>query len=161
MNKTFMFNLVIGLSLVAAAVLWILSIAAPDNFGWFNLNWAVAIFAGTTGVVFILRGTLVKMRDVVVKKFFVWLGAGLLAVAAFSAGGLIFGDEFVAPIIALILACGLVIGMIAVGGRRWDEGDNQRAGYKNYYQRKAEEEERKAKEAAKIVSENTDKADNE
>ena len=40
----------------------------------------------------------------------------------------------------------LVLGILITGGKKWDEGDNHKAGYKNYYQRKEEEEKAKRKE---------------
>ena len=52
------------------------------------------------------------------------------------------------PIIAIVVTVALLLGFVAVGGKKWDQGDNQNVGYKNYYQRKAEEE-KKAKEDKK------------
>ena len=55
-------------------------------------------------------------------------------------------NELVLPIIAIIVTVALLIGVIATGGKSSDTGDNQKAGYKNYYQRKAEEEKKNKEE---------------
>jgi uncharacterized membrane protein YesL len=34
----------------------------------------------------------------------------------------------------------LLLGFVAIGGKKWDEGDNQKEGYKTYRERKAEEQ---------------------
>ena len=49
-------------------------------------------------------------------------------------------QNLVIPIIAVVVTVALLLGFVAVGGKKWDQGDNQNVGYKNYYQRKAEEE---------------------
>jgi len=140
-------NLLIGIAFLAALILWILSITNEDTFGFFSLNWAVLIVAGTAGVCFILRGLFGRGENVG-KKFRIMFGAGLLVIAFLClVGEFALDDELIMPIILLILAAGLFFGMLAVGGRKWDQGDNQNVGYKNYRQRKAEEEKRLAKEA--------------
>jgi hypothetical protein len=40
----------------------------------------------------------------------------------------------------VLVAAGIVLGIIGTGGKKWDTADNQKVGYKNYHQRKAEEE---------------------
>ena len=55
----------------------------------------------------------------------------------------------VIPIIALVAAVGLLLTILFTGGKKWDEGDNQKVGYKNYYERKAEEEKQAEKEEKK------------
>ena len=52
-------------------------------------------------------------------------------------------ENLILPIILVVLAAMLVLGVLITGGKKWDEGDNHKAGYKNYYQRKAEEEKNK------------------
>lgn len=46
----------LGLVVVVAAVLWLLSMLVEDTFGWFSLGWAITMIAGVFGVMFILRG---------------------------------------------------------------------------------------------------------
>jgi hypothetical protein len=51
----------------------------------------------------------------------------------------------IVPIIVGVLILGILVGYIVTGGKKWDGGDNQQVGYKNYHQRKAEEEAREKK----------------
>ena len=149
MSKTFLFKLIIGLSLVAAATLWVLSITIPETFGFFNLSWAITLFAGASGVAFILRGTFGK-NDSIIKRFYIYFGAGLLVVGLLCiAPAIALPDNLILPIIAVIVAVGLLVRMIAVGGKKWDTADNQKVGYKNYHQRKAEAEKLEEKEKKK------------
>jgi len=53
------------------------------------------------------------------------------------------------PILGLVLVAGLLIGLLVSGGKKYDTADNQKVGYKNYYQRKKEAEEKAAKEENK------------
>ena len=149
MSRRLGLNLIIGLAFVAALVLWIVSIVV-DDFG-FTLNWAVLIVAGTAGLCFILRGLFGRGENVG-KKFRIMFGSVLLVLAFLSIVWELGVENenlsrLVLPIVSLILVLGLIIGMIAVGGKRWDHGDNQSVGYKNFHQRKAEEEKRLAAEA--------------
>ena len=50
------------------------------------------------------------------------------------------------PIISIVITVAFLITVLATGGKKWDEGDNHKAGYKNYYERKADEE-KKEKES--------------
>lgn len=43
MSKNFLFKFVLGLVVVVAAVLWLLSMLVEDTFGWFSLGWAITI----------------------------------------------------------------------------------------------------------------------
>ena len=54
--------------------------------------------------------------------------------------------SYIWPVIAVIVAVAGVLSVLATGGKKWDEGDNQKVGYKDYRARKAEEEARKAEE---------------
>jgi len=157
MSRRLIFNLAIGIAFLVAIVLWIVSIASEDfNF---SLNWAVLIVAGTAGLCFILRGLFGRGENVI-KKFTIFFGTGLIVVAFLC---LVWelalegtAADLVLPIVSLIVVIGLIVGMLAVGGKRWDQGDNQNVGYKNYHQRKAEEEERRLKEEAKKKSVESD-----
>ncbi|MCL2556689.1 MAG: hypothetical protein FWE03_06735 [Firmicutes bacterium] len=157
MARRFGLNLLIGLAFVAALVLWILSITIEETFGFFNHNWAILVVAGTAGACFILRGLFGRGENVG-KKFRIMFGSGLLIVAFLAIiNEVAIENDLVVPIILLIVVLGLIIGMFAVGGKKWDHGDNQSVGYKNYHQRKAEEEKRLAAEA-KDKSKEDDKA---
>ena len=135
-----MFKLLIGLLILAAPVLWLLSIIWTDTFGWFNASYAVAMLSAGVGALLLLRGVF-KKDNIVYKKANIWLGIGLLIVTLFSiASAIALPDNWIAPIICILVALGIVLGIIGTGGKKWDTADNQKAGYKNYHQRKAEEE---------------------
>ncbi|MBQ8762361.1 MAG: hypothetical protein IJZ26_03540 [Clostridia bacterium] len=140
MSKNLFVKLFGALVVVAAAVLWLLSELMPESFGWFNLAWACVMAAGGLGLMFLLQGIFQK-NITTIKKFKIWIGVGLIIVAFVAlVSALVIPENIVLPIIAIILAAGLVITLLATGGKKWDEGDNQQVGYKNYHQRKAEEE---------------------
>ena len=146
MSKHFFTKLLLALAWLAAAVLWLLSVILPDRFGFFNLNWAIVIVCGTGGLALLLRGTLSGKKGVL-KKGDLFLGAGLLVIAAISViFALALPKSYIWPIIAVIIALAGVLSVLATGGKKWDEGDNQKVGYKDYRARKAEEEARKAEE---------------
>jgi hypothetical protein len=66
---------------------------------------------------------------------------GLLVVTLLSiASAIALPDNWILPIICVMAALAIVLGIIVTGGKKWDTADNQKAGYKNYHQRKAEEE---------------------
>ena len=140
MSKNFIYRLIIGLAWLIAAVFWLLSIVVSDTFGFFNLNWAVVIIAGTTGIVYLVRGIITK-KAVVLKKADIIVATVLILIAVLSVVfELTLPQSYVWPIIAIVLTAGGVISIIAVGGKKWDEGDNHKVGYKDYRTRKAEEE---------------------
>ena len=60
MSKKFLIRLLVGLSFLAAAVLFLLSELMPEKFGGFNLSWAGVIFAGVCGLCFLLGGLTAK-----------------------------------------------------------------------------------------------------
>lgn len=144
MSKKFMFRFTLGLVAVVVAVMWLLSVipGTKEAMGWFTLGWAITIIAGVFGLAFIFRGLFGKNFGPL-KKLNIYFGAGFILVAVFSMiGELAIEDKqsLVIPIIAVVVTVALLLGFVAVGGKKWDQGDNQNVGYKNYYQRKAEEE---------------------
>lgn len=145
MNKRFLFGFTIGLAALVAAVLWLLSVVVPDTFGWFSAGWAVVVVAGAAGLAFVLKGLFTK--DVgMIKKTNIIVGAALLVVAFLQVVlELALPQNIVVPVIAIVVVAALLLGYVAVGGKKWDTGDNQKVGYKNYYQRKAEAERNAAK----------------
>ena len=139
-SKNIFGKALLGLIWVVAAVLWLLSVVVPETFGWFNLAWAATIIAGATGLVILLKALLGK-GSVPGKKFRVMFGAAMLLVAfACLTTAIVVPKDIIWPIIAIVVTVALLFSMLAVGGKKWDQGDNQNAGYKNYHQRKAEEE---------------------
>ena len=146
MSKKFMFRFALGLVAVVVAVMWLLSVipSTKDAMGWFTLGWAITIIAGVFGLAFIFRGLFGKSAGPL-KKLNIYFGAGFVLVAVLSMIGELAMDSadkqnLVIPIIAVVVTVALLLGFVAVGGKKWDQGDNQNVGYKNYYQRKAEEE---------------------
>ena len=115
MSRKFFVKFLVVLAFLAAAVLWLLSVLVPDTFGFFNLNWAVALFAGVGGLAFLFNGFAEK-NSVTLKKMNIILGACLLVIAAVCiAFALALPKNLVWPIIAVILAAALVIGLFATG----------------------------------------------
>lgn len=83
MSKNLLTKLLIGLSFLVAAVLWLLSILIPEQFGFFNLNWAVVIVCGVSGLALVLRG-LFSGKTGILKKADIFIGAILLILAGVS-----------------------------------------------------------------------------
>ncbi|MDR0426738.1 MAG: hypothetical protein LBH24_06195 [Clostridiales bacterium] len=145
MNKNFLFSFLIALSVLAAAILWILSVTV-EAFAFFSWSWAVVIVAGGFGLAFLIKAVFTR-NNPAVKKLYIFAAAlfAVIAVAALVVASVI-PDNIVFPIIAVIAAAALLLGVLVTGGRKWDTGDNQKVGYKNYYQRKAEEEKQAQKD---------------
>lgn len=143
MSKKLLPRLIVALSFLTAAVFYLLSELIPEKFGGFNLAWAGVIFAGASGLALLISSLLTK-NSVTLKKGKIFLSGGLLIVAALClVSALALPNNLVLPIILVIAAAVLVVSVLFTGGKKWDEGDNQKAGYKNYYQRKEEEEKQK------------------
>ena len=140
MGRNIWYKLLGALIVLVAAVLWILSLTVPETFGFFSLAWAGVSICGGLGLIMLLQGSLQK-NVTTIKKLKIWFGVALIICAFLClVSAIAIPDSLVLPIIAIVVAVGLVIAIIATGGARWDEGDNHKAGYKNYHQRKAEEE---------------------
>ena len=143
MSKKLFVRLLVALSFLVAAVFFLLSVLKVEPFTDFSASWAGVIFAGISGIALLFSAIGTK-NSVQLKKLQIALSAALLAVAALC---LIFAlalpENLILPIILVVLAVMLVLGVLITGGKKWDEGDNHKGGYKNYYQRKAEEEKNK------------------
>lgn len=145
MSKKILFKVLVALLFVAAAVVWLLSVLIPEEFENINLAWIIAAFAGVLGLMFILRGLFSKTIGPA-KKFYIILGAVFIIAGVLALVGTIIDDKLVLPVIAVVITAAALLCVLAVGGKKWDSADNEKVGYKNYYERKKEEEERKAKE---------------
>ncbi len=127
------------IAVLAAIAFWIITLAAPETFKGFKASYVMAILVAIFGIFFLFKA--MQQKDTISKKAFL-----IPAIACFVAAvaGLfpLFGleDKFALPIILAALVVGLILGLFVTGGKSWDEGDNQKVGYKNYYERKAEEE---------------------
>lgn len=154
MSKNFLFKLLLSLFVLSAPVLWLLSLIIPETFGWFNASYAVAMVSAGVGVLLLLRGVFTK-GNVIYKKANIWLGLGLALVTLFSLSfAIAIPDSWILPIICIVVALGFVLGILATGGKGWNVGDNQKVGYKNYYERKAEAEKAEKKTEKKAEKDN-------
>ena len=142
MKRDFCVHIIILIAVLIGGMLWLLSTIYPDIFGWCSLSWALAGIFFVAGVTYTVSAIANKEKNVSLKKLRVYLGVGLLAVSVFCAISALMmpANHIVWPIVAIAVALALVLGYAITGGKRWDEGDNQKEGYKNYYERKAEAE---------------------
>ncbi len=147
----FIFKVFDIFALILGCLLWLLSEIVKDSFGWFNFAFGVVVVCGLWGISSILQGAILKEK-VVVKKARLIIGGLFLVI---SAGSLIWAinmpGNIVLPLICLVVALALFAGLFISGGKKWDIADNEKEGYKNYYERKEEEE--KAKNENKIADE--------
>lgn len=140
MSRNLIYKILGALVVVAAAVLWILSLTVPETFGFFSLAWAGVLLCGGIGVIFLLNGIFQK-NITTIKKLKIWFGVALLVCAVLClVSAITIPKNLVIPIIAVIVAVGFMITILATAGKKWDEGDNHKVGYKNYFERKKEEE---------------------
>lgn len=140
MSRNLIYKLLGALVVVAAAVLWILSLTVPETFGFFSLAWAGVLLCDGIGVIFLLNGIFQK-NITTIKKLKIWFGVALLVCAVLClVSAITIPENLVIPIIAVIVAVGFMITILATAGKKWDEGDNHKVGYKNYFERKKEEE---------------------
>ena len=147
MDKKILSRIFLPFVLVVLAGMWLAQVLVakyyPDHnvMAWFSLNWAVTIFVAAVGVKFLLDGIFMTSKVVVSRRLTIIAGAVVLVVALFClAFTIALPKNLVMPIVAIILTAGIFIGILVTGGQKWDTADNQKVGYKNYRQRKAEEE---------------------
>ena len=146
MSKKILVRLLVALSFLVAAVFFFLSVLEVEPFTEFSASWAGVIFAGVSGIALLFNAIGTK-NSVTLKKLNVALSAVLLAVALVClVSALALPQNWILPLILFLVGVMLVLGILITGGKKWDEGDNHKAGYKNYYQRKEEEEKAKKKE---------------
>ena len=140
MSRNLIYKILGALVVVAAAVLWILSLTVPETFGFFSLAWAGVLLCGGIGVIFLLNG-IIQKNITTIKKLKIWFGVALLVCAVLClVSAITIPENLVIPIIAVIVAVDFMITILATAGKKWDEGDNHKVGYKNYFERKKEEE---------------------
>lgn len=143
MSKKLFVRLLVALSFLAAAVFFFLSVLEVEPFTEFSASWAGVIFAGVSGLALLFSAIGTK-NSTQLKKMQLFLSAGLLVVALVCLiSALALPDNWVLPLILILLGVMIVLSVLITGGKKWDEGDNHKVGYKNYYQRKAEEEKNK------------------
>ena len=143
MDKRFISRVLIILGVVAVLVLWLLKElpATADMFGGSSTAWAATIFSGVVGAKFLLDGIFMGSKGVISRKLLILLGTVCLIIAFICLTfAITIPENIVMPIIAIAVAGAIFLGLLVTGARKWDGADNQRVGYKNYHQRKAEEE---------------------
>ncbi len=146
MNKRLIFRVVNLIAVVLAAILWVISAVDAEALGGFNFGWAAFIITGVWAISYTVRACTEK--DVVMRKTWLILAVTFYITAAGSLiGALAMPSKLVLPIICLVAAVAVLIGTLVLGGKKWDEGDNEKPDYKNYYERKAEAEALKAAQA--------------
>lgn len=142
MSKNLLFKVLIALCFVAVAVVWTLSAAEVITV---RLDWLIAVFAFVLALVFILRGLFSKTVGIA-KKLWIILGAVLVVAGVLALVGTFIDTKLVLPIIAIVVTVAVLLCVLATGGKKWDEADNTKVGYKDYRTRKREQEEREARE---------------
>ncbi len=140
MNRNIIFRVLVGVLFLTVSILWLLSAVLPETFGGLSLAWLIAIFAFGMGLLYIGKGILSK-NIISIRKFYVFFGVLFVAAGVCALIGSVIKSVAVAlPIVAIVLSAGLLISTLFVQGKKWDAGDNQEPGYKNYWERKAEKE---------------------
>lgn len=139
-KKNTVFKLVIALVILAAAIVWLLSVVMPDQFKNVKLSWVLAAAFAVVALAFFFKA-IVQKNLTFIKKLDIFVGCGFLIAAVLA-----LIDQFVViknailPIIAVVIAFGVVLSVLIVGGKSFDTADNEKVGYKTYRERKAEEE---------------------
>ncbi|MCL2848333.1 MAG: hypothetical protein FWE13_06300 [Firmicutes bacterium] len=128
MSKTFLFRLIIGLSLLAAAIFWLLSVidVFPEIEHGTVGQWACLVITLGIGTAFLLRGLFEKNSIPFIKKLWVFFGIAILTVGALIVVEIFAWGTPIMPIIAVALATAFLIALIAVGGKKWDIADNEK-----------------------------------
>lgn len=137
MSRNLIFKVLVALCFIAVAVLWLLSELKVITI---NLTWTIAVLAFALALIFILRGLFSKTVGAA-KKLWIVLGAVLVIAGVFALVGSVIPENLFFPIIAIVLTLMVLLCILATGGKKWDDGDNTKAGYKDYWARKKEKEE--------------------
>ena len=138
MNRNFIFKVAVALCFVAVAVLWLLSELKVITV---DLTWTIALLAFALAAIFILRGLFSKTVGSA-KKLWIVLGGALVVAGVIALMGSVISENIVFPIIAIVITVVVLLCIFATGGKKWDEGDNTKVGYKDYWARKREQEEK-------------------
>lgn len=140
MSRSFLPKLMVLVAALAAIVFWIIVLVKPEVFGDFKVSYVIAALVAIIGLYFMLKA--IQQKDTMSKRAYMMLCIPCLlgAVAIIIAATIGLKDKIALPILLAALVVGFILSLCVTGGKKWDEGDNHQAGYKNYYQRKAEEE---------------------
>ncbi len=148
MQKRHLFTVINLAALVFALTLWVISIAEPEAMGDFDFAWAAFIATSAWAVSFTAR-VFVEKQVILKKSWTILAFVFFMAAAGCLIGALALPGKLILPIILLAAAVAALVGSLVLAGKKWDMGDNEKPGYKNYYERKAEEEAAKAEQTAK------------
>ena len=142
MSKNMLFKVVVVLCFLAVAVVWLLSAL---NIIQVNMSWVIAVFAFVLGGAFIIKGFVSKNVGLL-KKLNILFGSALVGAGVFALVGTFIDGAIALPIIAIVLIVAILLCILATGGKKWDQADNENVGYKNYWERKKEQEEKEKEE---------------
>ena len=137
MSKKLLFKVLAALCFIAVAVVWLLSAVGVIEV---NRSWLIAVFAFALALLYIIYGLISKTVGTF-KKMYILLGAALVIAGILALVGTFIDSKLVLPIIAIVITVAVLLCILAVGGKKWDQGDNENVGYKDYRTRKKEEEE--------------------
>lgn len=144
MSRRFLPKLLVLLAALAAIAFWIITLVKPDLFN-FQTSYVIAGLVAVVGLYFLIRA--IQEKDTISKRanmlFCIPCLVGAVAIVVAATIGL--EDKIALPILLGALVVGFILSLCVTGGKKWDEGDNHKVGYKNYYERKAEEEKNKNK----------------
>jgi hypothetical protein len=145
MRKGFLLKFLFGLSILAVAVLYLLQQIGgilPEEISTPNI--LVIALSAFWSILFLFKAI---KGDTVTKKFNILVAVGLAVLAIYIFLLTILHDtSLLWPIIGIGVALVFVLGVLFTGGKSFDTADNQKVGYKNYHQRKAEEEKKNKKD---------------
>ena len=146
MSKKILVRLLVALSFLVAAVFFFLSVLEVEPFTEFSASWAGVIFAGVSGIALLFNAIGTK-NSVTLKKLNVALSAVLLAVALVClVSALALPQNWILPLILILVGVMLVLGILITGGKKWDEGDNHKAATKTIISAKRKRKRQKKKE---------------
>jgi len=134
----YLLGVVLAAAAVFAVLLWVLSMTVEGTFDWFKPYYMVYIICGVFGIVSLVYMIFARKR--------MWGYLGVLLFVPVIIVGFVKNDLPMAIPFIVLLVAGLFLTFALLGIKKWDAGDNQKAGYKTYAQRKAEEQEKLEKE---------------
>ena len=141
MKKGLGFKLLILFTLAAIVVFWILALAMPESSfaKYWQPAYITAALTGVVGVIFLVSAF--RGKHVIAKKLNITLACCFFVACALSLGlGVAkLDNKFTLPIVAAVVVGCLILSLLSTGGKKWDTCDNEKVGYKNYRERKEEE----------------------
>lgn len=138
MAKKLIFKALIVLIFLAALTLFILGELMPESFGVFDLTVSLIILSAGLGVVSLIKAVISKVNMYLIFAAILITGAAIFAALRYDV--LPYENRWLYfPIGAGLLLVFLFIRYL-FNIRKWDAGDNEKLGYKNFRVRQAEKE---------------------